>query len=243
MNWGTFMLRIGICDDQADARDALRFQLEKVLVEGAEEIVYEFSSGSGAVRWLKNHPCQIDLLFLDVEMDGISGMEAAEQIRTFDTDLIIVFVTGFADYVFEGYRVSAFDYIMKPLGTERIRDLLKRVRIELFENRNLYYTMKNTDGTYRFPLSEIDYFYSDKRKVILVSRGSEYPFYGKLDEVERELCDNFVRIHQRYLVNAGKVEHIGVNHVKLGEKTLPVSRALKEKAVARLAKELLGGLA
>lgn len=73
------MLRIAICDDETDARDALRFQLEKILIEDAEEIVYEFSSGVGAASWLKNHPGEIDLLFLDVEMQGLNGMETAKK--------------------------------------------------------------------------------------------------------------------------------------------------------------------
>ena len=60
------MLRIALCDDEQEARDQLRFQLEKSLYETDEEIVYEFSSGETAVRWLKKHPGEIDLLFLDV---------------------------------------------------------------------------------------------------------------------------------------------------------------------------------
>lgn len=233
------MLRIGICDDQIDARDALRIQLEKVLIEESEEIVYEFSSGEGAVRWLRKHPGEIDLLFLDVEMEGINGMEAAEQIREFDRELMIVFVTGYSDYVFDGYRVGALDYMIKPAGTERLREVLKRVRNQLYEKREQSYTLKNTEGTFRFPAADISYFYSDKRKVSLVCWEKEYSFYGKLDEVEREL-GSFVRIHQRYLVNPEKVEHIGGDCVRLGERELPISRSLKEEATARLAKAMLG---
>ena len=69
------MFRIGICDDESNARDALRFELEKAAKEEDWEIVYEFSSGTVALSWLKNHPGEIDLLFLDVEMPGMSGME------------------------------------------------------------------------------------------------------------------------------------------------------------------------
>lgn len=65
------MLRIGICDDECYARDALRLELEKLLEE-TEEIVYEFSGGETAVSWLKKHPGEIDLLFLDVEMKGLT---------------------------------------------------------------------------------------------------------------------------------------------------------------------------
>ena len=103
------MLRIALCDDEVAARDALRIQLENALVEGKEEIVYEFSSGANAVSWLEKHPGEIDLLFLDVEMKGLNGMETAGKIRQFDQNVIIVFVTGQADYVLDGYRVGALD--------------------------------------------------------------------------------------------------------------------------------------
>lgn len=236
------MLRIGICDDEIEARDALRIQLEKVLLEKSEEIVYEFSSGERAVRWLKGHPGEIDLIFLDVEMDGMSGMEAAEQIRQFDSEIMIVFVTGYSDYVFEGYHVNAMDYIMKPAKAERLRYLLNRVRHQLYDRQEKYYFLKNTDGTFRFRVSEISYFYSDKRKVTLVCRGKEYSFYGKLDEVEEELSGSFVRIHKRYLVNPQQVEHIGGDCVTIEEKQLSISRAMKEAAKTRLAKAMLGGV-
>lgn len=239
------MLRIGICDDQVEARDALRFQLEKVLWEGREEIVYEFSTGENAVGWLKKHSGEIDLLFLDVEMKGISGMEAAEQIRTFDRELCIVFVTGYADYVFDGYKVNALDYVMKPAGTERLGEVLKRVREHIFDRRERTFVFKNPEGSYRLPLESISYFYSDKRKVNVVLAGKEErdasSFYGKLDEVEEQLDGMFVRIHQRYLVNPEHVSHIGGESVTVNGRKLPMSRNMKEEATVRLARAMLEG--
>lgn len=233
------MLRIAICDDSADARDALRLQLEKILIDGTEEIVYEFSTGAGAVRWLEHHPGEIDLLFLDVEMAGITGMEAAAAVRKFDTDLIIVFVTGYADYVFDGYRVNAMDYIIKPAGAGRLQEVLGRVRAQLNHKKNDMYLLKNAEGTFRFPMAAIAYFYSDRRRVVCVCNGKEYPYYAKLDEVEQELAGKFVRIHQRYLVNPQLVEQIGTDHVTVVGTRLPISRGLKEEAVRSLARAML----
>ncbi len=239
------MLRIGICDDQAEARDALRFQLEKVIREGAEQIVYEFSAGEGAVRWLKKHPGEIDLLFLDVEMKGVSGMEAARQIREFDREICIVFVTGYTDYVFEGYKVNALDYLVKPAGTERLREVLGRVRGHIADSGGRMFSFKNAEGTYRLPLSGISYFYSDRRKVNVAFTGKEgavsHSFYGKLDEVEAQLDGGFVRVHQRYLVNPVRVTHIGGESVTVDGQDIPMSRAMKEEARVKLAKALLEG--
>lgn len=233
------MLRIALCDDEAAARDALRILLEKVLIEGLEEIVYEFSSGTNAVSWLKKHPGEIDLLFLDVEMKGQSGMESAEMIREFDTDLMIVFVTGHADYVFDGYRTGALDYLMKPAGTRKLMELLHRVREKMRQEEKDVFIVRNTDGLWRFRLHDILYFYSDRRKVILVTKKDEYPFYDKLENVEKRLAERFIRIHQRFLINPEYVDRLGADAVLLNGQKLPCSRKYKEQTAARIARSLI----
>ena len=124
-----------------------------------------------------------------------------------------------------------------------IRD---RVREKLGQEEAEEFIVKNTDGTYRFLKKEIRWFYSDKRKVMLVTDRGEYGFYAKLDEVEKQLKDGgeagqFVRIHQRYLVNTKWVDQIGSASVQIGGEELPISRAYKEAAVKKLAEAMLGG--
>lgn len=175
------MLRIALCDDEQEARDQLRFQLEKSLYETDEEIVYEFSSGETAVRWLKKHPGEIDLLFLDVEMKEMTGMEAAERIREFDKTILLVFVTGYSEYVFDGYRTGALDYVMKPAGEERIRQIVSRAREAFYSRREKDFVFQNQEGTFRIALDQILYFYSDRRQVYLVN-GDHVEYIGH-DEI------------------------------------------------------------
>lgn len=238
---GILMLRIALCDDETDARDALYIQLEKILNEETEKVVYEFSSGFNAVSWLEKHPGEIDLLFLDMEMKGLNGMETAEKIRQSDGHIIIVFVTGYADYVFDGYRVGALDYIMKPVQEEKLLQLLRRVRTKLRTEEPQTFIVKNIDGTWRFKLHDILYFYSDKRRVVLVTNRGEYPFYAKLDEVEAQLASQFVRIHQRYLINPLNVDYLGGESILVGTAQLPCSRRYRETAVSRIARVMMEG--
>lgn len=235
------MLRIAICDDELYAREALEIGLENILKEDSEKIVYEFSSGETAVKWLSAHPGEIDLLFLDVEMKELNGMDAARKIRRFDENLMIVFVTGYTDYVFEGYQVNALDYLIKPPDKIRLKAVMERIRRQLESKEQDTFIFHNTEGTFRFPIKDIEYFYSDRRQVRGVYLGREYPFYGKLDEVEKNLKGKFVRTHQRYLVNPDKVSHIGSAQVILEGKKIPISRSMKEEATRKLAMGIMGG--
>lgn len=239
------MLRIAICDDDINARDALHIQLESILMEESEKIVYEFASGQTAVNWLLKHPGEIDLLFLDVEMPGVNGMETAERIREFDKNMMLVFVTGYADYVFDGYRVGALDYVIKPAGRERLYEIMKRVREQILSGAEKNFVFQNTEGTYRFSYEEILYFYSERRQVTIVTERGNFTFYGKLNQVEGQTGEDFVRIHQRYLVNGKKVSHIGSTSLFVGagdkETELPISRGLRETASSKLARILLRG--
>lgn len=235
------MLRIGICDDESGARDTLRFSIERLLREEDGKVFYDFSSGEGVVQWLSRHTGELDLLFLDVELGGMSGMETAKQIRQRDLSLMLVFVTGYADFVFDGYAVSAMDYLVKPVKEDKLRQVLFRAQKLLESRRPQTFTVKNAEGLYRIAKKEILYLYSERRLVKVRTEAREYAYYGKLDQAESALGPGFIRIHQRYLVRAGAVSEIEKKGVRIGGTCLPVSRTFRQGAMAALAKDMIEG--
>ena len=91
------MLRIGICDDIADARLLLQDALERVLEMGGWEAqFFQFSSGEGLVEWFAKHSGELDLVFLDMEMKALDGIETAKRLRAMDENLQLVFCTSYA---------------------------------------------------------------------------------------------------------------------------------------------------
>ncbi len=236
------MLRIGICDDVYDARTALRSALERALDRRRTEgRFFEFSSGEGLLHWLESHAGELDLVFLDVEMGELNGMETARRLRAADEGLQLVFVTGYADYVFDGYSVGALGYLMKPAKPEQLSELLDRCMEALCREGDKTFVCRSGDAAYRIPKRNILYFYSDRRQVTCVTAGRNYTFYGKLDQVERDAGEGFVRVHQRYLVRAAAVARVEGSEVWVGKAALPVSRACRQTALAGLTRAMLEG--
>lgn len=236
------MLRIGICDDSAEARVALRAALERALDRRkGEGTFFEFSSGEGLLRWLEKHAGELDMVFLDIEMGELDGMETARRLRAADEGLQLVFVTGYTDYVFDGYSVGALGYLMKPPRPERLDEVLDRGLEARLRDEEKMFLCRSGETIYRIPRKSIRYFVSDRRQVSCVAAARTYTFYGRLDEVERAVGEGFVRIHQRYLVRCASVDRLEGSQVFIGEEALPVSRACRAAALAALARTALEG--
>lgn len=222
------MLRIGICDDLADARLVLRSLLERILenrkVQGQ---FFEFSSGETLLRWYDHHAGELDIIFLDMELHELDGMETARRLRTEDAGLQLVFVTGYAEHVFDGYSVGA--------KQEQLEAVLDRAQTALYRDLERAYICRSGDTHYRIPISNILYFASNRRQVQCVTESRSYTFYAKLDAVAAEVGREFLRVHQRYLVRAGAVDRMESGEVILrnGER-LPVSRSCQQSALLAL---------
>lgn len=237
------MLRIGICDDLADARLVLRSLLERILenrkIQGQ---FFEFSSGETLLRWYDHHAGELDLMFLDMELHELDGMETARRLRAVDAGLQLVFVTGYAEHVFDGYSVGALGYLLKPPKQEQLEAVLDRVQTALYRELDRAYLCRSGDTYYRIPISNILYFASDRRQVRCLTENRLYTFYAKLDAVAAEVGTEFVRVHKRYLVRAGAVDRVESGEVILrnGER-LPVSRSCQRSALLALARAELEG--
>lgn len=235
------MLRIGICDDDNDTRVLLEGALERTLeTKGWEAQFFQFSSGEGLVDWYTKHTGELDLVFLDMEMKELSGIDTAKRLRAVDASLQLVFCTSYADYVFDGYGLGALGYLLKPPTPAQLADVLERAQTALYQALDHAYIIQTSDATYRLPYRNILYFTSERRKVSCVTIERTVSFYGKLDDVAAEVGEHFVRVHQRYLVHLAAIARIETSEVVLenGER-LPVSRSQRQAALLAMARSAL----
>lgn len=231
------MINIGICDDEAPMRKSLRASLEQTLqLTGADYRIFEYDSGEVLMR--DQEARWLDILFLDIEMKDLNGMDTAKALRRQNTHTLLIFVTAYPDFVFQGYEVHAFHYILKPYEEQKIKNVLAQALAELGKNAEQSFILEQKSGTCKVPMKKIVAFSSDKRKVVIsLENGDKLDFYGKLDTVAEDLPDYFVRCHNRHLVNLNFVTALEKNSCICKNHTFPVSRAYRntlEIAFARL---------
>ena len=232
------MLNLVICDDERTLRNDLRKVLETELELCGETFkIAEFDCGESLVRALNDSV--FDIIFLDIEMKDLDGVATAREIRKRTSAPEIIFVTSYPDFVFQGYEVQALNYILKPYQKEKIISVLHTALERLGRDSEKYYMVESRGQTLRLPLSRIKYFFSDRRSVNAVTAEETHTFYGKLSELEIELPENFVRIHNRYLVNLKYVQSIQGNSVQMAGEELPVSRSCKQDLAIAFAKYML----
>lgn len=235
------MISIGICDDEASMRRALRIPLEqKLQLLGKEYQISEYESGEQLIT--RPEAEELDILFLDIEMKGCSGMDTARALRKKEVCTLLIFVTAYPDYVFQGYEVHAFHYILKPYEECKIQRVLEQALKELGAIREQFFALEQKSGVLKIPLKKILAFSSDRRKVVITLTNRERPdFYGKLDDVEIRLPDYFVRCHNRHLVNLNHVTALDGSYCVCGTENIrfPVSRAFRQTLEIAFARLLL----
>ncbi len=194
------MMRIAICDDSQIDRDVIKDFLHTYMTE--KSIPYaltEYESGMNLVYDIEEGG-YYDLVFLDIYMEELDGMNIARKLRHDGYTGKIVFLTSTAEFAVDSYEVEAAGYLLKPHDYAKLCSLLDRLidrsNIGLFQ-----ITVRNT--IYSLPFSEILYVES-RNNVCIMHRtdGREYTVYKKLSEIEAQLNDSrFLRCHQSYLVN------------------------------------------
>ncbi|MCM1063158.1 MAG: LytTR family DNA-binding domain-containing protein [Eubacterium sp.] len=219
-------MRIAICDDEAEYRHILRERiLQHSLAWDYEAEIAEYADGSSLLAAVGEKGA--DVYFLDIEMAEGSddGIRTARELRRRGDGGLIVYVTGFIDYVQTGYEVRAFRYLLKSQIDRDLEQILGDIRKELTGDD--FFSFRKNKEIRRVRLREVLYLESDRRLIRIKYDRGEETFYGSLDDVAEELAGKgFLRCHKSYLIHMDRVKHFSGEKVTLEDgSVLPISRS------------------
>lgn len=227
------MLNIAICDDDVAFLNKVYNYVLGVCFNKNEEIKVDLCNDSNEFfEEVSDRKCRYDMVFMDVHFGGHNGVEIAKIIRSYNLDCEIIFVSKDPNYVFKSFETKPFDYLVKPLSKDVVKNVI--TRFDFYHNAATeeYFSFKVGKEEERVRLKSIYYFFSTGRKITLVADEDEFEFYQKLDDVEAILAENsFIRIHQSYLVNPLHINFLAKDNVVMenGE-YLRVSRGKYKEA-------------
>ena len=222
------MIKFAICEDeiiQAEInQDYIKRWADKNNIE------YKIDIFESAEKFLFSWQYEevYDVIILDIRMKSMSGMELARNIRLKDSDVIIIFISGIDDYVFDGYNVAAFNYLLKPINDEKIFNVLDRVKEKLEKDKNAKQFLLLSKGKNIFKIDYDDIFYiiAFDHYIDIRSKNEIYTFNRKISQLEELLPkENFVRCHRSYIVNIKYVKNINKNSLLLEDDVkIPISK-------------------
>ena len=231
-------MKILIVDDEAPARERLRRLLNEQDASSEFELAGEASDGLEAVALCKSR--QIDLVLLDMQMPGMSGLEAARALAVLDPPPAVVLVTAFEQYAHETLEHQVTDYPVKPVRRERLIEALRRARIptrpqcvgeECQVNRRCQISAHYRGGMRTVQVEDIIYLQAEHKYVTVRYVGGELLVDESLRSLEQEFPDLFLRIHRNALVARTRVSGLekradGACLLRLRDcaERLPVSR-------------------
>jgi len=215
--------RFAVCDDNPADVSYVTSLIEKW--NQNKQLLLEIDSYPSAEAFLFAYETDkaVDVLLLDIEMKGMSGVDLAKRLRTLGARMQIVFITGYIEYIAQGYDVEALHYLVKPVTEEKLWAVLDRAA-ERLKARGKVLTLSLAEGMVRLPLYEIRYLEVLKNYVTIHGE-EEYSVKRSLNDLERELDESFFRIHRSYIVSLRSVKKVTRTEVALKDGTLlPLSR-------------------
>lgn len=234
------MLNIAIVEDNKSDRLQLLNCL-KTYENNKSDNLYSIKNYDDPLDFLDNCKIKIDLLFLDINMPYMTGMQLAKKLRENNQSMIIIFVTNMLQYAIEGYKVKAFDFLLKPIEENVFFRTMDRI-IEMFNNsktQNIIIKNNKCEGKIVLSVKDIFYIESSGHKVIYHTKQGDYEEWDTLNKVQKNLPKTmFSRSHVSFIVNLNYVSKVEKDEIYINSVVLPISRTAKKNFFAELAKFL-----
>lgn len=221
-------MRIAIVDDENQWINVIENYLIKLKCEISDIKWDAFYSGEELLKCCFENNRPYDIIIIDIELKGLSGIETANKIREQDNNVIIIFLTNYAKYMRNCFKCRASAFWEKPIEYEEFKNDMQNAIKNIKTNPD-FFTFKYNRNEHRIPLDEIIYLNNDKRKVVVHTQYNEYELIGALKKYKELLLKhNFVFVHNSYCVNMFYVRKKSKSFVTLSDGSeIPISKAFK----------------
>lgn len=220
-------MRIAIVDDVELYRDTLAEYVQKCGIEYSLDI--QIDCYKDGIEILDAKDIIYDIIYFDIKMNFVDGMEAAKEIRERDAAVLIVFCTNYVQYAIDGYSVNATDFLIKPVSDFAFNEHFKKLLPKLKTNDKKFLLIKSKLGVRKIAYSSIFFLESDGHYIKLVTKSEEITFLETLKNLEKQLENyNFFRCNSCYIVNLAYVNGVVENYVEVENHKLQISRSRKK---------------
>ena len=212
------MIKIAFCDDDMEVLHQINELLDRYRVERNEDITYAAFQSPFELLTEIEKGIRPDILFLDVVMPGQNGMDVAKEIRQYDTNMKIIFLTSSPEFAVESYSVGAYFYQLKPIWEESFFRLMDAVLAECEKKKKNSLILRSKDGITRIDLQQLEYCEVLGRKLLFhLENGAVLESAGSLDDLAGQLMQysNFFRPHRSFLVNMEYIQNISSRSIKM----------------------------
>ncbi len=227
------MIRIAIVEDDKNYISELKKMLAQYEKEsGRKLIVTVFDDGEDIAI---DYKAEYDIILMDIEMRFMDGMTAATKIREKDNEVILIFITNMPQYVMEGYKVDALDYVLKPLTYFSLSQRIDRALIRMKKRLTKYITIPIHNGIQKIDVNKIYFIEMHNHDAIFHTENGEYVLRESLRILEKLLeKESFYRCHKSFMVNLAYVDSIQGCDIYIKDQIIQVSRSKKKDFIDAL---------
>lgn len=220
-------IRVAVCDDQATDLQRIDQVIHKITKELEVDESFDISLFTdGKCLYESNSKNPFDLLFLDIEMPGCSGLELARRLCVSNSKVMLIFVSRHESWVFDTYEFMPLWFVRKSTLERDMKKVLMKY-LQLTSRTDVTYKIKQGFGYKDILIKDILYIECSGHQLMLRTvRGEKYQMYGSLQPIEGDLQKyNFVRVHRSYLVNQAYIIDVEKTDVRLaGDRAVPVAK-------------------
>lgn len=209
-------MRIGICEDNSsEAEELLEIINRWINTSHVEAIISVFDSAENFL--IRKTDYSYDILFLDIQMGEMNGMQLARLIRETDEQVVIIFLTALREYVIDGYDVNALHYLVKPVDENACIKVLNKAKATIDARKNGFFLLGKGDQQILFNTNDVYYIQSSNHNIAVNTRSGNYYFRETINAIEKIVPPSLCRCHRMTIVNIQYIKAINKTSVLLSD--------------------------